>query len=129
MVSGDSRNITLSGTVILSLTLLFRPDFDSTGEDYGSPNGFFSTSNPPIQTVNGPSTELYPHIVFGHYGATGTVSPRDSSVTMTEIANSVTRQYVKYKIYNAGDTAESVEIDMADEGTNILQSFYFQIQG
>jgi hypothetical protein len=128
MLSGDSRNITLSGTTPLSIALIFRPDFPSTGEDYGLPNAFFNTSNPPEQTVIGPSTTNSPYILFAHYASSGAVSPRTSSVTMDEQL-STSSQYIKYKIYNTGDTNETVTFDMEDEGTNILQSFYFQIQG
>jgi hypothetical protein len=129
MVTGESRNISLSGLGIRAVSLLFRPDFIGTGEDYGSPNTQTITGTPATQTVVGPSTSLYPHIIFGHYSATGTVSPRTSSVTMSEVTGGSTSQYVKYKIYDTGDTSESVNISMQDEGTNSLQSFYFQIQG
>ncbi len=129
LVTGESRNISLSGSGIRAVSLLFRPDFIGTGEDYGSPNTQTITGTPATQTVVGPSTSLYPHIIFGHYSATGIVSPRTSSVTMSEVTGGSTSQYVKYKIYDTGDTSESVNISMQDEGSNSLQSFYFQIQG
>jgi len=129
MATGDSSNITLSGSGVRAMALVFRPDFSGTLEDYGSPNTQSVTTDPALQTVVGPSTVLYPHIIFGHYSSSGVIAPRSSSVTMSEIQGVTTSQYVKYKIYNAGDTAESVEINMDDEGTNSLQSFYFQIQG
>lgn len=130
MLTGDSTNITLSGSTILATSMLFRPDFNGTLEDYGSPSTQIVATQPSNQTITGLSTSLYPYIAFAHYTSTGAVSPRSSSVTMTEVNGPSTSQYVKYKIYNTNSTLENITgIGGFDGGAgNGLQSFAFQIQ-
>jgi hypothetical protein len=52
---------------------------------------------------------------------------------MTEVADNTNNwNFVKYKIYNVGDTPENINIDMDDESTspdhiNTLAGFYLKI--
>lgn len=126
--SGDiGSTLSLTNTQISTL-LVFRPSFTATGQAIGTPQGVTSSADPGAISVTGPSTVTNPHIIIGHYGSTGTVANRTSSVAMTEVNGQTSSQFVKYKVYNQGTTAETVSIDTGDNGSyNLLQLTYLQI--
>lgn len=93
-----------------------------------SPNAQGTTGDPDAQTVLA-AAGVAPLVVFGGYGATTAVDTRTFTVAGVgakdgEI-NPSTLLYLAYKIYNAAPA--DVVVDMADEGTNILQSFFVQM--
>lgn len=99
--------------------------FSVTGGSFGTPvssNQEGTTGNPSVQTIT-PTTDA--GIWIGIYAASAAVSPRTSSLTATGEINQGTRHYLKYGIYNSG--AQSGTVDMDDEGTNLLRSFWIPV--
>lgn len=99
--------------------------FAVTGGTFGTPassNQQGTTGNPTVQTIT-PTTDA--GIWIGIYAASAAVSPRTSSLTATGELNQSTRHYMKYGIFNSGATSGTV--DMADEGTNLLRSFWIPV--
>lgn len=89
-----------------------------------------TTGNPAAQTVSA-AGGTPPLIVFGCYGTSGTVDPRTFTVSGSaakdgEITPHV-RCYLAYKIYNTSPA--DVVVDMDDEGSNGLGSFYLALTG
>lgn len=84
------------------------------------------TANNPSAKTNNAGSGVVPLIAFGNYFANVAVDPRtfspaeDGELAVT--GSSIF--YVKYKIYNSSPSNHT--IDMDDEGTNVLSSFYIQ---
>ena len=107
-----------------TMAILFRPSIAITSTTYTSTGGDYNAANPSGQiiSVNNQPVAAMAMVV---YIATGAISPRTSGITMVELTYpSVTTFYVKYKLYTAGESRTSFTVDMDDEGTNLLQSFY-----
>lgn len=94
----------------------------ATPTDVGSEG---TTGNPVAQTVTSGSGAA-PLIVFGCYGSSGIIDPRTFTVggvgAKDGEINPDTDLYLAYKIYNSSPA--DVVVDMDDEGTNIMASFY-----
>jgi hypothetical protein len=108
---------------------LFRGDKPIVSVTPGSVANESTTGNPAAQTVASGSG-LAPLIVFGCYGTSGTVNPRTFTVAAVdakdgEITPNV-RCYLAYKIYMSSPA--DVVVDMDDEGSNGLGSFYLSVQ-
>lgn len=86
-----------------------------------------NTGNPAGQTVAS-AAGVAPLAVFGCYGSTGAVDPRTFTVGGSAAKDGeitpATRAYLAYKIYDAAPA--DVVVDMDDEGSNLLASFYLQ---
>jgi len=107
-----------------AIALAFRPSSAITSTTYTSTGGQHTTSNPSVQTVS-VGSEPAASLAIAVYHAQAAVSPRTSSITMSEIVYpSQTTFYVKYKLYSTGESRTDFTVDMDDEGTNLLQSFY-----
>ena len=82
-----------------------------------------TNANPAQQTVPVASAANAPVVAFAMYSCLasgGSVDPRTSSISMTEVdegANANADTYLKYKVFNPGDTLANFTVDMADEGT------------
>lgn len=100
---------------ITSASVVGTPNQEATANDPAAQNNNIATSNNP------------PNILVAGYISSGTITTRTSSVTMNEIVQRTNNVYLKYKIYNIGDTLDNVSVDMADFGNNILHSFYLTI--
>jgi hypothetical protein len=113
-----------SGTGHRSMAVLFRPSTAITSVTYTSTGGQHTTGNPSVQTVT-VSSEPAAALAMAVYTATAAVSPRTSSITMEELVQSgVTTFYAKYKLYSDGESRTNFTVDMDDEGSNLMQSFY-----
>jgi hypothetical protein len=107
-----------------AIALAFRPSVAITSTSYTSTGGQYTASDPSVQTV-AVGAEPAAAMAMAVYHAQAAVSPRTSSITMSEIVYpSATTFYVKYKLYSAGESRTNFTVDMDDEGTNLLQSFY-----
>jgi hypothetical protein len=127
LVSGDI-NSTLSlatGSLYQSHRLvILRGNNPFSTVTAGSINGQATTATPTSQTLSmsGVGTPL---IGFASYGATNSITTRGATgPTFTELSTLSTAIYVKYTIFNSGDTPINATISQTDNGTNILQSFY-----
>lgn len=87
-----------------------------------------TTGTPATQTQNVSGVNLPPNILFGGWISGGAITTRSTSITMTEIAEKTGNpySYVKYKLYNVGDTLEYLTADMADYGNNCLQTMFLK---
>lgn len=106
------------------LLLIIRP---STGAAAtwtpGTPSQQATTANPSAQTVT-VASETVPVVVCGFYCASGTVTARIGTPTMTTF-NSTLLAYMAYRIDNT--SPQDTTIDMDDDGDNILQSVFFRL--
>jgi hypothetical protein len=113
-----------NATAHRAIAVAFRPSSPITSTTYTSTGGEYTTGNPAVQTVS-VSSQPAAALAMAIYTSTGTVSPRTSSITMNELVESgVTTLYAKYKLYSDGESRTNFTVDMDDEGTNLLQSFY-----
>lgn len=131
LVSGDV-NATLTGmtggTSTRKMLLLIKNSRKITSVTVGSSNGAASDTDPASQTIS--VSGIAPSLVLiAHYAGSSSVNPRTSSKTMTEVVGSSTNQYCKYSVVNNRSLAENITVDMDDNGTNALQSFYLKLQG
>jgi hypothetical protein len=107
-----------------TIAVLFRPSTAITSVTYTSTGGQSTVNNPSVQTVS-VSSQPQAAMAMAVYTAQTAIDPRTSSITMEELnASGVTAFYVKYKLYTAGEARTDFTVDMDDEGTNLLQSFY-----
>lgn len=81
-----------------------------------------TNSNPTSQVIAAGAT---PGIALAAFGASAAVDPRSFTPAADGEVNSGLRFYVKYRIFNSGP--EAVTVDMDDEGTNALTSFYSEV--
>jgi hypothetical protein len=129
LLSGELGTITnlistTTATAHRAMAVLFRPASAITSTTYTSTGGQYTTVNPSVQTVT-VSSEPSAALAMAIYTSTGTISPITSSITMEQLADSgVTTFYAKYKLYADGESRTDFTVDMDDEGTNLLQSFY-----
>jgi len=129
LVAGELGTITNlinnSGAGHRAMAVAFRPSSAITSVTYTSTGGQYTTGDPSVQTVT-VSAEPAAALAMAVYTVvTGTIAPRTSSITMEELADSgVTAFYAKYKLYGDGESRTNFTVDMDDEGTNLLQSFY-----
>lgn len=133
-VSNGVSNLT--GSNEAQWMLVFRPNVPTSSLITSTPTCEITAGNPTSQTI-ACANAATPMIAIAWFQTReGTVNPRTSSVTMTELEDSITinpyRSYLKYKIYNMADTAQSITVDMDDETTttdakNILTSFYLKV--
>lgn len=117
----DNADTTLHNTDVV----VFRPTSPITSVSYTQTGGQYTTSNPSVQTVSvasQPKTAL----AMAIYMSSGSVSPRTSSITMVE-RNAAATFYTKYKLYTFDESRTNFTVDMDDEGTNLLQSFYVKL--
>lgn len=138
-LSSLDSNLVLTGmgNTTRKILLVFRAS-NTIGEvTFKNINSNATTGNPlPMELIM--STEDIQTngsiIAFAHYAASATISPRTftrsggTMNTISEISGTDTRQYVKYLIYNNfSDIPGLITVDMEDEGTNGLSSFYMQV--
>jgi hypothetical protein len=124
--SGTITNLidNTGSTTHRAMAVAFRPSSAITSTTYTERGGQYTTANPSAQTVT-VSSQPAAALAMAIYTSTGTVSPRTSSITMDELVQSgVTTFYAKYKLYADGESRTNFTVDMDDEGTNLLQSFY-----
>jgi hypothetical protein len=130
LVSGDpGATVTgmTGGTSTRKMLLIIRNTRKITSVTVGSSNGAASENDPSAQTIS--VSSVSPSLVLiAHYASSSAVNPRTTSSTMTEVVGSSTNQYCLYSIINKRDAAANVTVDMTDNGTNALQSFYLKIQ-
>jgi hypothetical protein len=110
------------------IALIFRPNATITsfavGEAFGNSNE--SAGDPAAQNINSDTATL-PAIAIAHYGASTDIAIRTATPEMGgEVAGASTVQYIKYTIYNVGDTPVDHSVDMVDEGVNLLQSGFVE---
>lgn len=111
-----------------SVIVYFRPSKAITSASVvGTPNQEATTGDPVQQNNDTSTSNNPPNIVVAGYISNGTITTRTSTVTMNEITQRTNNVFLKYKIYNIGDTLEYVSVDMADFGNNCLHSFYLTI--
>lgn len=132
LVSGDIgatlTGLPTGGSWRNSVIVYFRPSKAITSASVvGTPNQQATTGDPVQQDNNIAGSNNPPNIIVGGYISNGTITTRTSSVTMNEIVQRTNNVFLKYKIYNIGDTLEYVSVDMADFGNNMLHSFYLTI--
>lgn len=96
-----------------------------TSVTVSTPNEQGTSGNPTLQTVVA-SGGVAPLIVFGCYGSGITsIAPRTfSPAEDKEISADMSTSWIVYKIYNS--SPQDTDVDMDDEDTNCLQSFYIQ---
>jgi hypothetical protein len=129
LVSGELGTITnlinnVTTAAHRTIAVLFRPSTAITSVTYTSTGGQSTVNNPSVQTVS-VSSQPQAAMAMAVYTAQTAIDPRTSSITMEELnASGVTAFYVKYKLYTAGEARTDFTVDMDDEGTNLLQSFY-----
>lgn len=132
LVSGDIgatlTGLPTGGSWRNSVIVYFRPSKAITSVSVvGTPNQQATTGDPVQQDNNIAGSNNPPNIIVAGYISNGTITTRTSSVTMNEIVQRTNNVFLKYKIYNIGDTLEYVSADMADFGNNCLHSFYLTI--
>lgn len=97
----------------------------------GSATGDEATTGTPTNQTQNISLDNDPAYV-NHVGwvANNSITTRGTTVTMTEITERAVNfwSYVKWKIYNVGDTLEFNTASMADYGNNCLQSFVLKVK-
>jgi hypothetical protein len=129
LIAGELDTITnlinnTGATSHRAMAVLFRPASAITSVTYTQTGGQYTTANPSVQTVT-VSSEPAAALAMAVYTAAAAVSPRTSSITMDELVDSgVTTFYAKYKLYGDGESRTNFTVDMDDESTNLLQSFY-----
>jgi hypothetical protein len=107
-----------------TIAVAFRPSSAITSVTYTQTGGQYTTGDPSVQTVT-VSAEPSAALAMALYTALAAVAPRTSSITMNELVESgVTTFYAKYKLYANGESRTNFTVDMDDEGTNLMQSFY-----
>jgi len=126
LVSGDpGTSITGMAGTTRKILLVFSPNKPIATVTATSTGSEATVNNPVAQTLSLASTSATV-IGFAHYAASAAVSPR-TGTGMVEIIGADTRQYAKYIIHNTGRTTANISVDMDDEGTNGLQSFYINL--
>lgn len=122
---GSLYSMSFGDTLINGILLRFTITDGVVGTP-ASNNQQATTANPSVQTITPTSTY---GIGVAYYAASAAVSPRTSSVTATGEVNSSTRFYAKYFVYDTvtGAAPSSFTVDMDDEGTNLLRSFWIPI--
>jgi hypothetical protein len=108
---------------------VFRLNNIATSLTVSTPNAQAAATDPTAQNVAA-SGGVAPLVVFGCYScAAGAVDPRTFTVggvgAKDGEINASTLAYLAYKIYNTSPA--DVSVDMADEGTNYLKSFYIEM--
>lgn len=89
-----------------------------------------TTAAPTNQSMNIALANDPAYVALIGYVANNSITTRGSTVSMTEITERASGfwSYVKYKIYNIGDTLEFITASMADYGNNCLQSFFLSVK-
>ena len=126
IADGSEASATLTGMtglVIAKVLVVFRGSSAISTITASTPNAEITTGNPAAQSVTA-SAGTVPLIVFGCYGATGAIDPRTFTPDKDGETASGTLLYLAWRIDNA--TGQDTSIDMDDEGTNVLQSFYLE---
>lgn len=124
----EGANFTgISGSLFNSKQLIIiRGDNPIIGVASSSINNEVTTGNPSSQNVAA-SGATPPVIVFGWYMSNNNIDPRIMSPSKdNEINNGIGSRdiWVAWRIYNSSPSNTSVDMD--DEGTNYLRSFYME---
>ncbi len=123
--SGSSLSGMAGSLATRKVVVTFRGDIPISVVTPLDVEGQATTGNPTAQTVNA-SGQPVPLIVIGGYSAgSGTVDPRTFSPAKDGEVNQSGESYIAWKIYNSSPA--NVSIDMDDEGTNLLTSFYMTL--
>lgn len=111
------------------IMLVFRPNFTVTTLTLSLASSTVATTDPAAQTIS-MTASTAPSVGLAHMGTyTGAVTTRTvTGGAMTEVSNT-TNQYVQYVIDNTVNTIADSTVDIADGGTNTLQSFYANFNG
>lgn len=105
------------------MILVFRPSRTLTSVEVFSVNGQATISDPAVQTIDMSAITSSYHSVIALAFMSGTAALADStSPQMTEISAGSTASSF-YTIFNAGSTLSSIDVDMPDEGDNVMQSW------
>jgi len=110
------------------ILVIFRPNAKLVETvSLSTPSGFCNDQDPPSQIIS-MSGQTPPLLGIVCYSSTGVVDPRTATeATFSEISNG-TNMYLKYCIFNKGDTPTNATVDMQDEGfNNSLQSFWVKL--
>jgi hypothetical protein len=119
-VTGFSAIGTTPGAT--NLLLVFRGNVPVGSVSANSPvTSGVTAANPAAQVVPA-AAATPPLIVFAAYASSGAVDPRSMTPAKDGEINVGTNTYLAYKIYNSSPA--NVTVDMDDEGTNELSSFY-----
>ena len=130
LVSGDiGASITgmSGGTSTRKMLLILKNNRKVTQVTVGSSNGAASDLDPSAQTI-AVAGVIPSMVLIAHYASSSAVNPRTTSKTMTEVMGSSTNQYCLYSVVNSRSLAQNITVDMVDNGTNALQSFYLKLQ-
>lgn len=128
LVTGELSTIanlhsTTTASAHRGIAILFRPSDAITSVTYTSTGGEYTVNNPAVQTVS-VSNEPQAAVAIAVYTALAAVAPRTSSITLTELNDGAGTLFANYKLYTTGESRTNFTVDMDDEGTNLLQSFY-----
>jgi len=132
LVSGDpGTSITgMSGTFAQRKILaIFRPVGKGiTSVELSTPQGQATDGNPTAQSIL--MTQSSPVLIgfIGYGNGSAQIDPRTSTgATFSELSAAISL-YMKYVIFNRGDTPTDATADMDDEGfNNLLQSFWMKL--
>lgn len=105
---------------------VFRPDLPVKTVVAAGINGEATTVAPGTQFLKLASVSA-PVIGFAHYASTGAIATRGSGDLATSEVSVATTQYVRYIIFDRTNTPINGLISMSDGGTNVLQSFYIEL--
>jgi hypothetical protein len=103
------------------MLVVYRPD-----RNFTSVNILNLTSSTSATTLN--SVGSAPTIAFGTWGANNDIPSgnRSSSISMNELPGGSSTYFLKYKVYNPGNTLDTINFSTAALNC-ILASFYLQI--
>lgn len=126
IADGSEASASLTGLDGLpwKILLVFRPSAPAVAISAHSVNGQFTFDDPDPQTVTAGSGTP-PLIVLGFYRAVNPIDPRTMLPSKSGEAN-LQGLWAAWKIYNA--SSSNVIVDMENEGENVLQSLYLQVE-
>lgn len=79
--------------------------------------------DPAQQTINVTASPSFPAISLAHWFSSGAVSSRVST-NLTSLSGSSTAHWAAYRIDNLGGSPANGVVDMADSGSQVMQSLY-----
>jgi hypothetical protein len=127
----SSNIVTMGGAydvLFNKILVVYRGNIPATSQTTSTPNTQATTGDPGAQTVSA-SGGVAPLVVIGCYASDGTVDPRTftqgGSPAKDGEANGNTSGYQAWKIFNTAPA--DIVVDMQDEGTNFLASFYVSL--
>lgn len=124
--SGEpGSNVTLmsAGNSNRGILAVFRPNAPINSFTANGVQGEGTGGDPAQQTINVTGSPSFPAISLAHWGATSAVGSRVAT-NLTDISGSSTAHWAAYRLDNAGGSPANGVVDMADSGSNVMQSLY-----